>query len=182
MFLIVDSMDMDSLRPGMERQCGTKTPTDTEKVEIPTCDSLKVVHLLDAAAALERQYRTETPIESEKVDGSTHANPRVVHLPSPMDVSSLFLPSNVVDAAELGLRNLSSSEHSRDNDLSSIQAITDYVYAVNLASNENQDDAKYLCNFGKVLVIEESDVSRLLGDGCTSFRAAAGEMTRLNST
>ena len=99
-----------------------------------------------------------------------------------MNVSLLCLPSNVVDAAELGLRNLSSSEHSRDNNLSSIQAITDYVYAVNLASNENQDDAKYLCNFGKVLVIEESDVSRLLGDGYTSFRGAAGEMAGLNST
>ena len=132
MFLIVDSMDIDSLRPGMERQCGTKTPTDTEKVEIPTCDSVKAGHLLGAAAALEHQCHTETPIESEKLDGSTRATPRVVHLPSSMNVSSLFLPSNVVDATELGLRNLSSSERSRDNDLSSIKAITDYVYSVNL--------------------------------------------------
>ena len=59
MFLIVDSMDRDSLRRGkvslrggllmlaeaaeaVERQCGTNTPTDTEKVEFAVDRSLLV--------------------------------------------------------------------------------------------------------------------------------------------
>ena len=198
-FLILDSMDMDSSRPrrvslgggllmlaeaavAVERQCKTNIRMETEEVDIPTCDSVKVAHLSDVAAAVERQFRTETHTESEKVDGSNRASPKIIHLSSPMDVSSLLLPSNVVGAAESALRSLSILDHSEDNGFSSIQAITDYVYAVNLASNDSEDDAKYLSNFGKVLVIEEFDVLRLLGDGHTSFRAGAGEMAGLNST
>ena len=53
--------------------------------------------------------------------------------------------------------SFSNSEYSNKNISTPIQTITYYVYAVNLSYNDNEDDEKYLRNFGNTLVIEEAD-------------------------